>query len=199
MKKIVMAAIAAAFTVGLSAGAGAQTITIDLDALSDIPPGQLVGSFTNIAINNALIDGSVSVDTAGVVLESTAEAATSTGATASETAQSVAESTLGDVETLVLGASNTGDITLGVASTVDDALAGSASASSDYSGPLQNTVAANMAFNQADLDASVTLASNTASLAASGVSTTAIGAVNTGSIVAGVAGTLADMNVVVAP
>jgi hypothetical protein len=191
MNRILSFAAAAAVGLVMSTGAQAQQINIDLDALTEID-GDQVGSFVNIAINNAEIDGSVEVVTSATAfLESAAE--TSTGATASS--QEAIENALGDVETTVIGAVNEGSITLGVASTVDDAVAGGASASSDYVGPLQNTIAANLAFNQFNLDASVSIATTNAALAAQGVATTAIGAVNTGSIVSGVAGTLADINV----
>jgi hypothetical protein len=193
MNRILSFAAAAAVGFFVSTGAQAQQITIDLGALTGMT-GDQVGSFTNIAVNNAEIDGSVDAAVSSTAfLEATAE--TSTGAIA--TSQSAVENALGDVETTVIGAVNEGSITLGIASTVDDAVAGGASASSDYIGPLQDTLAANLAFNQFALDASVSIAATNAALEAQGVATTAIGAVNTGSIVTGVAGTLADINVTV--
>ena len=191
MNKILVAAAAAAFGVAVAPAANAQMITIDLDQLTTID-GEQVGSFVNVAVNNAAIDGSVDVQTtATAFLEAQAE--TSTGAIASS--QSAVENALGDVETTVIGASNQGEITTGVSSTVDDALAGAASASSDYTGAMLNVNSANLAFNQAELNASATIVATNAGLAASGVATTAIGAANTGSIVAGVTGSLADINV----
>lgn len=191
MKKFIIAAAAAAFGLGLASSANAQSINIDLDQLTTID-GDQVGSFVNIAVNNAAIDGSVDVQaTATAFLQSTAE--TSTGATASS--QAAIQNALGDVETTVIGAANQGEIVTGVASTVDDAVAGSASASSDYIGPLLNANTANLAFNQAELTANASLVATNAALDASAVSTTAIGAANTGSIISGVQGTLSDVSV----
>lgn len=191
MNKILIAAAAAAFGLAAAPSANAQTITIDLDQLTTID-GDQVGSFVNVAVNNAAIDGSVDVQaTATAFLEAQAE--TSTGAIASS--QSAVENALGDVETTVIGASNQGEITTGVSSTVDDALAGAASASSDYTGAMLNVNTANLAFNQAELNASASIVATNAGLAANGVATTAIGAANTGAIVAGVQGSLADINV----
>lgn len=196
MNKALSFVLAAAFSVGAASAASAQAINIDLDQLTGVDNAQ-VGSFVNIAVNNAVIDGSVTATYAATAFLEEANTAGAGSSDASSTAASAVAGALGDIDTTVIGAVNQGDTIIGVTETVDRAVAGSANAASDYTGPLQDAVAANLAFNQAELNAAVAITATNYALDAGGAATTAIGAVNTGSITAGVAGTLADINVVV--
>lgn len=198
MNKALSFVLAAAFSVGTASAVSAQQIDIDLGALTGMT-GDQVGSFVNIAVNNAAIDGSVVANfSATAFLEATSDATAGSGsATANSTASSAVAGALGDVDTTVIGAVNEGSVTIGVADILDNASAGAANAASDYVGPLKDTIAANLAFNQFDLNASASVTALNYALDAGGVATTAIGAVNTGSITAGVQGSLADIHVAV--
>ena len=98
---------------------------------------------------------------------------------------------LGAISTTGLGAVNTGAITLGVNSSVDDAVGRSTRALSGRVNAIGTTFGEmaliwNEAYNDISVDASVTNVANQVNLTIRSVSTTALGAVNTGQIVSGV-------------
>ena len=167
------------------------------------------GSFSNFAVNNATIDGSVDAVAEQVqVLTSTTSntGVLGQGSTASSTQTAVnLNQSLGDVKTTAVGALNDGkikttsesvDVGLEVeiegqmASAEADATSASAEAGSlDIEGEFSyayegvpDIVATNFAFNSAPIDASV----NLDGLGADSVATVAAGAVNTGVIEVGI-------------
>lgn len=181
---------------GLPLAARAQSILIDLNELTGADAPQS-GSFVNIAINNAAIDGSVEAAfTATAFLEE--QAAAEAGATATYSAQSAVEGSLGEIATTVLGAVKYGEITMGMALIMDDADAGAAVALSDYMGPLMNSVAANLVFNQAELNAAVSVRAVNYALDAGDITTIAIGAVSSSAIMTRLGNSLPDITLVAA-
>jgi hypothetical protein len=98
---------------------------------------------------------------------------------------------LGALSTTALGAVNTGDITLGVNSTVDDAKTTSTQAVSSVMEQLGGSsgtgaLVLNIASNMTGVDGSITNTMNNVNGALESASTTALGAVNTGTITSGV-------------
>lgn len=133
----------------------------------------------NGSINNSL-DG---IDAA------TQEAIAS--ATVSATEWNMPTVNLGDMATTALGAVNTGDITLGVNSAVDEAKTSTTGAISATMGQLGGSADAgalvlNIASNMTGVNGSINNVMNEVNGAIGNLSTTALGAVNTGTIVSGV-------------
>lgn len=97
--------------------------------------------------------------------------------------------TLGDLSTTAIGSvlDATASITVGAVQSVSDTVADQAMAVSQSTGP-QNALAINAALNSANLNGSVIVDVVDYSLDASDISTTVIGAVGGGTIVAGVVG-----------
>lgn len=98
---------------------------------------------------------------------------------------------LGALSTTALGAVNTGDITLGVNSTVDDAKTTSTQAVSSVMQQLGGTIdngalVLNIASNMTAVDGSISNTMNNVNGVLASASTTALGAVNTGTITSGV-------------
>ncbi|MFC3086797.1 hypothetical protein [Tabrizicola soli] len=98
---------------------------------------------------------------------------------------------LGDMATTVLGAVNTGDITLGVNQDVSEAIAGTSSAVSnaiDQLGGSADTsaIVLNVASNATDIIGSVNTTFDGLNGSLGNVATTVLGAVNTGTITSGV-------------
>jgi len=98
---------------------------------------------------------------------------------------------LGALSTTALGAVNTGDITLGVNSTVDDAKTTSTQAVSSVMEQLGGSIDSgalvlNIASNMTGVDGSISNTMNNVNGALESASTTALGAVNTGTITSGV-------------
>lgn len=98
---------------------------------------------------------------------------------------------LGDMSTTGLGAVNTGEIVLGVNSALDSALNGDVAAVSGRVEAIGTTFGEmalvwNDAYNDVSIDASISNVVQNVNLTAANLSTTALGAVNTGAIVSGV-------------
>lgn len=98
---------------------------------------------------------------------------------------------LGDMSTTGLGAVNTGDIVLGVNSALDSALSGDVAAVSGRVDAIGTTFGEmalvwNEAYNDVSIDASISNVIRNVNSTAADLSTTALGAVNTGAIVSGV-------------
>ena len=104
---------------------------------------------------------------------------------------------IGDVTTAALGAVNSGDIDMSeVGGTVDTsslASTSTTSASADYASSIgSGNSAMSLALNAADIDGSVTAGITGGSGSLGNVSTTAAGAINSGSIIAKVIGVIED-------
>ena len=100
---------------------------------------------------------------------------------------------IGDVTTAALGAVNSGDIdlteTAGTVDTASLASTSTTSASADYASAIgSGNSALSLALNLADIDGAVTATINGGSGSLGNVSTTAAGAINSGSIIANVVG-----------
>ncbi|MEO3480619.1 hypothetical protein AAFO90_23550 [Phaeobacter sp. CAU 1743] len=133
----------------------------------------------NGSINNSL-DG---IDAA------TQEAIAS--ATVSATEWNMPTVDLGDMATTALGAVNTGDITLGVNSAVDEASTSTTAAVSAVMNQLGGSadtgaIVLNVASNMTGVNGSINNVMNEVNGSIGNLSTTALGAVNTGTIVSGV-------------
>lgn len=101
------------------------------------------------------------------------------------------DSSLGDVETTAIGSVNTGTFTLGANQYVDESTAGatrSVERKLIQLGGTRDTSAliANIAGNVSDVSGAVAITAEDVNLSAGKVSTTVLGAVNTGTIVSGV-------------
>ncbi len=137
------------------------------------------------------VDGSITTSVNGVtsaVAEAT-EKAVAGAATAYEFNLPTVD--IGDLSTTALGAVNTGDITLGVNSTVDDAKTSSTQAVSsvmDQLGGSADTgaIVLNIASNMTGVNGSINTVMTDVNGKLNSASTTALGAVNTGTIVSGV-------------
>ena len=102
---------------------------------------------------------------------------------------------LGNISTTVLGAVNTGDITLGVNQAVDEAKTTSTNALSSYNTQIGGTVDSgalvlNIASNIGYVDGSINNTMTGVNASVGNAATTVLGAVNTGTIVSGVNGAI---------
>ncbi len=130
------------------------------------------------------IDGSISN-----VLSGAADPTAAVGSTVTAVEQVTVD--LGNMSTTVLGAVNTGEITLGVNQNVTEAIAGSSSAVSNaitQLGGAANTsaVVLNVAANTTDILGSVKNTFDGLNGSVGNVATTVLGAVNTGTITSGI-------------
>jgi hypothetical protein len=154
------------------------------------------GTFANIAENigggeGEGVDGSITTVVNGVtdaVSEATQQA-TANAAVAYEFNLPTVD--IGDLSTTALGAVNTGDITLGVNSTVDEAKTTSTQAVSSVMNQLGGSdgtgaLVLNIASNMTGVNGSITTTMTDVNGALASAATTALGAVNTGTITSGV-------------
>lgn len=154
---------------GTTAAEGYTAQVIEVDGL-----GGIDGSITNV------IDG---------IEEATQEAVAS--ATVSATEWNMPTFEFGDMATTALGAVNTGEITLGVNSAVDEAKTTSTQAVAavmDQLGGSADTgaIVLNIASNMTGINGSISNTMTEVNGSIGNLSTTALGAVNTGTIVSGV-------------
>lgn len=197
MNRALCFAFAAASGIGLGGEAHAQAIFIDLDGLTNPAPTRS-GSFVNIAVNNATIDGSVEAAfVATGFLESIGHAEATVDA-AFTARQFAVTGSLGGIDTTTLGAVKYGKITLGGAILMDEAHADSAASLMRYTGPMKNAIAANMVLNQYGLDGSASVLAINYALDAGAVVTTAIGAFSSGSITIRLDSLLPDITLIAA-
>lgn len=141
-----------------------------------------------VQVTGAGIDGSIN-NTLDGIDAATQEAIAS--ATVSATEWNMPTVNLGDMATTALGAVNTGDITLGVNSAVDEAKTSTTGAISATMGQLGGSADAgalvlNIASNMTGVNGSINNVMNEVNGSIGNLSTTALGAVNTGTIVSGV-------------
>lgn len=150
----------------------------------------VTGVFANIAENiggadGAGIDGSITNVVAGL-----AEGTRSVVATLDVSALNVVTVDLGDMSTTVLGAVNTGEITLGVNAGIDEATSGAARAVSAVvtqlgGGQDQGVLVLNVASNMAGVDGAIRNSMTAVNATIGNLATTTLGAVNTGAITSG--------------
>ncbi|RID89885.1 hypothetical protein D2N39_20645 [Gemmobacter lutimaris] len=142
------------------------------------------GSETSPRTLVSAIDGSISNAMTGI-----------TSATAAVGADVLAHSDvqidIGDLSTTVLGAVNTGDMTLGVNQDVSEAISGTSSAVSSSIAQLggvtdQTALVLNVASNATDVIGSVNNSFASLNGSIGNVATTVLGAVNTGTIISGI-------------
>lgn len=142
-----------------------------------------------IAISGANgVDGSITNIIAG--LDAATQVAVASANT-SATEWNTPTVDLGDMATTALGAVNTGDITLGVNSAVDDAKTTSTEAVSSVMTQLGGSadtgaIVLNIASNMTGVNGSISNTMNAVNGSVGALSTTALGAVNTGTITSGV-------------
>jgi hypothetical protein len=151
------------------------------------------GTFVNIAENlggsdGAGIDGSITNIVSGVA-EATERALASTGVSAMDIA--IPTVNFGDMATTALGAVNTGEISLGVNASVDEAATRTTRAVSSVMTQLggdaaQGNLVLNIASNMTGIDGAITNTLMMVNGTIGVLSTTALGAVNTGAITSGV-------------
>ena len=164
-------------------GTLAADATTQATALAAWEPVSIAGGLgVNGSINNAIEGITASIVTASQV-------ATAGGTTAYQFDLPTYD--LGALSTTALGAVNTGTITLGVNSTVDDAKTSSTQAVSSVMtqlGGSANTgaIVLNVASNMTGVNGSINNTMNNVNGAMVSASTTALGAVNTGIITSGV-------------
>ena len=142
---------------------------------------------TTIPGISTTIDGSITNVVAGVT-SATAEAIAG-AATAAELVIPTVD--LGDLSTTALGAVNTGDITLGVNSAVDEATTSTTRAISAAVAQIGGSadtgaLVLNVAHNASEVSGSIQNTMSAVNGSVGNLSTTALGAVNTGTIVSGV-------------
>ncbi|MDE4147078.1 hypothetical protein PXK17_20945 [Phaeobacter gallaeciensis] len=198
-------AIAGATGVGTAAGsygagfewntAGGATFTTEAEALAAMRADAasdavttLTGLYNPVVIPGGGIDGSIN-NTLDGIDAATQEAVAS--ATVSATEWNMPTVDLGDMATTALGAVNTGDITLGVNSAVDEASTSTTNAVSAVMNQLGGSadtgaIVLNVASNMTGVNGSINNVMNEVNGSIGNLSTTALGAVNTGTIVSGV-------------
>jgi hypothetical protein len=197
MKKLL--ATTAAFVLA-SAGASFAQESVLERVLSQIDNAtnlaSVNGTFANIAeniggANGEGVDGSITTTVNGVtaaVAEATQQA---TAGAANAYEFNLPTVDIGDLSTTALGAVNTGDITLGVNSTVDEAKTTSTQAVSSVMNQLGGSdgtgaLVLNIASNMTGVNGSITTTMTDVNGALASAATTALGAVNTGTITSGV-------------
>lgn len=159
----------------------------------------LTGTFLNIAENVATLDpqtGAILNRIDGSVTNTMTGVSAATAEVAGEVlAISEVTMDLGDISTTVLGAVNTGTITLGVNQDLSEAISGTSGALSASMQQLGGTtdhavLVANMASNMTSVVGSVSNSFDGLNGSIGNVSTTVLGAVNTGTVVSGVNATI---------
>jgi hypothetical protein len=198
-------AIAGATGVGTASGtygvgfdwdtAGGATFSTEAEALAAMRADAasdalttLTGLYSPVVIPGGGIDGSIN-NTLDGIDAATQEAVAS--ATVSATEWNMPTVDLGDMATTALGAVNTGDITLGVNSAVDEASTSTTAAVSAVMNQLGGSadtgaIVLNVASNMTGVNGSINNVMNEVNGSIGNLSTTALGAVNTGTIVSGV-------------
>jgi hypothetical protein len=171
------------------------TFTTEADALAAMRADAasdavitLTGLYNPVVIPGGGIDGSIN-NTLDGIDAATQEAVAS--ATVSATEWNMPTVDLGDMATTALGAVNTGDITLGVNSAVDEASTSTTNAVSAVMNQLGGSaetgaIVLNVASNMTGVNGSINNVMNEVNGSIGNLSTTALGAVNTGTIVSGV-------------
>jgi hypothetical protein len=168
-----------------SAGVGSSS---DLDASAVVG---VIGGSDGTGSGDISFDWSQSQTNIDNTITDTTLTTTATSDAATSSDQTTFD--IGDVTTAALGAVNSGDIDMTeAAGTVDTASLASTSttsASADYASAIgSGNSAMSMALNLADIDGAVTATINGGSGSLGNVSTTAAGAINSGSIIANVVG-----------
>lgn len=167
-----------------------ERVLAQIDGATNL--AQINGTFVNIAENTGVggINGSILNTVSGITA-----AARSATADAIAIEYAIPVLNWGDMSTTVLGAVNTGEISLGLNAKVEDARTRSTEAvrvglvqlgGSGGTGVL----VINMASNMSGVDGRIANAMTSVSGTIGNLSTTTLGAVNTGSIVSGVNGTV---------
>ena len=147
----------------------------------------IADNYTAFQVSDGGIDGSIN-NTLDGISAATQEAIAGT-VTATEWNMPTVD--LGDMATTALGAVNTGDITLGVNSSVDEASTSTTNAVSAVMNQLGGSadtgaIVLNVASNMTGVNGSINNVMNEVNGSVGNLSTTALGAVNTGTIVSGV-------------
>jgi hypothetical protein len=186
--------------VSMSGAASAQESVLErvLNQISnDTNLASVNGTFANIAENIGGVDGS-GVDGS---ITTTINGVTATVADATQSASAdedvfalefnLPTLDIGNLSTTALGAVNTGDITLGVNSTVDEAQTSSTQAVSSVMSQLGGSsdtgaLVLNIASNMTGVNGSITTVMSDVNGSLDSAATTALGAVNTGTITSGV-------------
>lgn len=153
---------------------------------------QVNGTFANIAENiggtgSLGIDGSITNIVDGI----TAETQEAIAGTVTATEWDMPTLSWGDMATTALGAVNTGEITLGVNQAVDEAKTSSTGAYSAVAEQLGGSadtgaLVLNVASNMTEVNGAISNTMNEVNGTVGDLSTTALGAVNTGTITSGV-------------
>ncbi|AVW91356.1 hypothetical protein [Celeribacter baekdonensis] len=151
----------------------------------------IADNYTSFQTQGGGIDGSITNVIEGVTSAIADATQSSTAGTTIAYEFNLPTYDLGALSTTALGAVNTGDITLGVNSTVDDAKTTSTQAVSSVMQQLGGTVdngalVLNIASNMTAVDGSISNTMNNVNGVLASASTTALGAVNTGTITSGV-------------
>jgi hypothetical protein len=202
-------AIAGAAGVGTAAGnygagfdwntAGGATYTTEAEALAAMRADAasdavttLTGLYNPVVIPGGGIDGSITNIVDGID-QATQEAVASAGVSATE--WDMPTLNFGDMATTALGAVNTGDITLGVNSAIDEASTSSTNAIAAVMNQIGGSadtgaIVMNVASNMTGVNGSITNTMNEVNGTIGALSTTALGAVNTGTIVSGIDGVI---------
>ena len=172
-----------------------ERVLAQIDAATNLAP--INGIYANVAeniggANGSGVDGSITNIITGVTGISQQAVATA-GDMATIIALPILN--LGDMTTTTLGAVNTGEIVLGLNADVDEATAGNTRAVSAAMAQLggadaSGVLAINIAANMTRIDGSITNALTGVNGTIGDLSTTALGAVNTGTIVSGLDATV---------
>ncbi|MDE4063742.1 hypothetical protein [Phaeobacter gallaeciensis] len=164
---------------------GTSYATMDLAVSA--AEADIADDYTAFQVSDGGIDGSIN-NTLDGIDAATQEAIAGT-VTAIEWNMPTVD--LGDMATTALGAVNTGDITLGVNSAVDEASTSTTNAVSAVMNQLGGSadtgaIVLNVASNMTGVNGSINNVMNEVNGSIGNLSTTALGAVNTGTIVSGV-------------
>lgn len=143
------------------------------------------------SVSDGGIDGSITTTVNGVTSAVAEATQSATAGTTVAYEWNLPTVDIGDLSTTALGAVNTGEITLGVNSTVDDAKTTSTQAVSSVMTQLGGAadsaaLVLNVASNMTAVNGSITTTMTDVNGALASASTTALGAVNTGTITSGV-------------
>ena len=194
MKKLL--ATTALAIVAMSGAASAQSVLERvLDSINTTNMLPVTGTFANIAENVAVTnpDGTAILNTIDGSITNTMNGISEATAAVGSDVLAFEEVTvdIGDLSTTVLGAVNTGDITLGVNQDVSEAISGTSSAVSASINQLggvtdQTALVLNVASNATDVIGSVNNSFTSLNGSIGNVGTTVLGAVNTGTITSGI-------------
>jgi hypothetical protein len=198
MKKLL--ATTAVIVLATAGASSAQQLSVLERVLAEIDNStnlaSVNGTFANIAENiggasGEGVDGSITTTVNGVTAAVAAATQNATSGTATAYEFNLPTVDIGDLSTTALGAVNTGDITLGVNSTVDEAKTTSTQAVSSVMNQLGGSdgtgaLVLNIASNMTGVNGSITTTMTDVNGALASAATTALGAVNTGTITSGV-------------